>query len=207
MTDRIPAILLVGPTGAGKTPLGEYLQLHGLGQRRCAHFDFGSQLRRIAADGAHRTELSEADLHVIRRSLDTGALLEDRHFPIAARILSAFADKQLSPATLIILNGLPRHEGQARDMESIISMQAVVSLQCSAQVAYDRINLNSGGDRTGRIDDSVEAIARKLELFDRRTLPLLNYYRRQSVPVYSIIIGADTSPQEICHQLAAMQPK
>jgi len=46
---RRDAILLVGPTGAGKTPLGEWLQLHGLWGRRCHHFDFGTNLREVAS--------------------------------------------------------------------------------------------------------------------------------------------------------------
>jgi adenylate kinase len=207
MSNRISTILLVGPGGSGKTPLGEYLQLHGLGKRRCAHFDFGAQLRLIASGGHGVDGLTDAELLVIRTSLESGALLEDKHFPIAARILRAFAAKQkLGSADLIILNGLPRHEGQAHHMDGVVAMEAVISLQCSARVVHERIHLNSGGDRAGRADDSVEAIARKLDLFGRRTLPLIEFYRRRGVGVYSIIVAADTSPQQICQQLAGAMP-
>jgi carbonic anhydrase/acetyltransferase-like protein (isoleucine patch superfamily) len=37
-----------------------------------------------------------------------------------------------------------------------------------------------------------------LELFARRTMPLVEYYRSRAVPVYSIIIGADSNVQEAC---------
>ncbi|MCX7427258.1 MAG: hypothetical protein NTW96_16720 [Planctomycetia bacterium] len=48
MTDtRNDAMLLLGPTGSGKTPLGDLLERRGLGGRRCVHFDFGAHLRRI----------------------------------------------------------------------------------------------------------------------------------------------------------------
>ena len=134
-------------------------------------------------------------------------MLGDKHFSIATKVVRAFARKQkLRPGDAIVLNGLPRHEGQARALDGIVAVEAVVSLQCSARVAFERIKLNSGGDRTGREDDSVEAIGKKIELFGRRTLPLLEYYRRRAVPIYSIIIGTDTSPQEICQQLPGIQP-
>ncbi len=46
---KIPkAILLLGPTGSGKTPLGQALEKKGLAGRRCVHFDFGANLREIA---------------------------------------------------------------------------------------------------------------------------------------------------------------
>jgi adenylate kinase family enzyme len=124
-------------------------------------------------------------------------LLGDKHFSIATKVVRAFARKQkLRPGDAIVLNGLPRHEGQARALDGIVAVEAVVSLQCSARVAFERIKLNSGGDRTGREDDSVEAIGKKIELFGRQTLPLLEYYRRRAVPIYSIIISTNTSPRK-----------
>jgi adenylate kinase len=207
MSKRIPAILLVGPTGSGKTPLGEYLESHGFGARRCVHFDFGAQLRLVGAGDRRIASLTDADVMVAQKSLESSALLEDKHFAIAAKILKAFAKSQsLGQEDVIVLNGLPRHEGQARDMESIVSMEAVISLQCSAKVVRERIQLNGGGDRTGREDDSIEAIGRKLELFSRRTMPLIEFYRSRGVSLYSLIIGADTSPVQAWQQLAGMNP-
>ncbi len=85
-----PAWLLVGPTGAGKTPLGRLLEEKGAAGRRCFHFDFGAELRAVAASPDRVPKLSEADVGVVRGSLATGALLEDHEFPIALRILEAF---------------------------------------------------------------------------------------------------------------------
>ena len=44
---RPSAILLLGPTGSGKTPLGELMERRGFGGRRCRHFDLGDRLRRF----------------------------------------------------------------------------------------------------------------------------------------------------------------
>ena len=46
---RPAALLLIGPTGSGKTPLGDLLDREGLWHRRCCHFDFGERMRRIVA--------------------------------------------------------------------------------------------------------------------------------------------------------------
>ena len=55
MHDNAPntlwAVLLLGPTGAGKSPLGDWLEARGLWGRPCHHFDFGANLRAIVAAG------------------------------------------------------------------------------------------------------------------------------------------------------------
>lgn len=44
---RTPAVLLLGSTGSGKTPLGDLIERRGLRGVRCLHFDFGVNLRKI----------------------------------------------------------------------------------------------------------------------------------------------------------------
>ncbi len=195
------AILLLGPTGSGKTPLGEYLERHGLWNRRCAHFDFGAQLRSAAT--SKPVELSDADLAVITTSLKTGALLEDHQFPIAERILRAFVRTQrLGAEDWIILNGLPRHVGQARDVDRIVDVKAVVSLECSPETVRERIRLDSGGDRAGRIDDDLPAVARKLTLFAQRTRPLIDHYAARGVRIHPIPVGVRTSAEDVWRELS-----
>ena len=53
--DKPQAVVLLGPTGSGKTPLGEWLEAKGLGGRRCHHFDFGTRLRRVATGALERS--------------------------------------------------------------------------------------------------------------------------------------------------------
>ncbi|MEE8450650.1 MAG: hypothetical protein V3R99_02015 [Thermoguttaceae bacterium] len=45
--NRNRAALLLGPTGAGKTPLGRLIEQRGLWGVRCLHFDFGDNLREV----------------------------------------------------------------------------------------------------------------------------------------------------------------
>jgi adenylate kinase family enzyme len=199
---KCDAILLIGPTGSGKTPLGAYLESRGLWGKRCVHFDFGAQLRQIGREPEAFSGITTSEIDVIRHSLKTGALLEDKHFPIAAKILRRFIETEsLRTGDFVILNGLPRHTGQARDVKSIVQIKMVIYLDCAPIVVMERIRKNAGGDRLGRKDDSLPAIENKLRIFHQRILPLLDYYRSQNVRVERIEMGVDTTPQDVIQRL------
>jgi adenylate kinase family enzyme len=191
MTERIPAILLLGPTGSGKTPLGQMFESQTLGSHRFIHFDFGEHLRRVVARGVPDAVVSRQDIEFLRQVLQSGALLEDKDFPIALRILRAFVtDRQLPGETILVLNGLPRHVGQAASLEVLIHVGTVVLLCCSPDVVYQRIATNAGGDRADRADDQRIAVQRKLDLYHQRTAPLIDYYRARGARVVSIDVSA-----------------
>ena len=147
---RNDAVLLVGPTGAGKTPLGDALAESGVGTRRCHHFDFGANLRRIAAGRDVPDTFDNDDLCIVKQVLTAGVLLEDESFHIAKKILYGFLkDMAVADSDLLILNGLPRHVGQARDTDRLVNMRAILSLECTPDIVRARIHRNTGGDRTG----------------------------------------------------------
>ncbi|MEW6670048.1 MAG: nucleoside monophosphate kinase [Thermodesulfobacteriota bacterium] len=197
------AILLIGPTGAGKTPLGALCEKKGLWHSNVFHFDFGAILRCIAATGPGRFDLTGPDVGVIRRSLATGKLLENRHFPIARNILLSYAkEKRMQGQDLMLLNGLPRHAGQAVDMEPFVRVIQVLALTCTPEVVKERIRRNTGGDRTRRKDDDRDAIETKLSIFRRQTAPLLDHYRQKGTPILSLIVEIDTTPERIYRQLS-----
>jgi adenylate kinase len=196
------AVLLLGPTGSGKTPLGEYLAKHGLSGRRCVHFDFGARLRRTAAGSMRPAYMTEDDYRVVLESLRTGTLLENENFHIAERILTSFAEEQgVGVDDLIVLNGLPRHVGQAGDIDAVLNIELIVYLDCGPEVVSERIRNNSGGDRSGRSDDLPGDMARKLEVFRHRTLPLLDHYRAKEVRIVKIAVSVTTTPEQIWQKL------
>jgi adenylate kinase family enzyme len=206
MNARADAILLIGPTGAGKTPLGDYLDENGLEGRRCHHFDFGAHLRRAAESPAVYSRLTGDDIQVISGSLETGALLTDHQFHIAERLLASFMDnRSFRDDDLLVLNGLPRHPGQARAAEGLINIISVIYLKCDEKVVFGRIKSNSGGDRTGRTDDSRDAVARKLRIFLERTRPLLHHYDRALIPVKTVRISDATTPADVISALGDEQ--
>jgi len=204
MKKKFKALLLLGPTGAGKTPLGEYLEQHGLAGRRCFHFDFGAHLRAIAAGRDVPRALKPADLDVIRQALAGNVLLENRNFHIARDIFKDFIRRRkVKPADLIVLNGLPRHAGQAGAMRRLVEVKAVVMLECSPETVAARIRQNTGGDRTGRGDDSPAEVERKLQIYRARTLPLLDHYQMHQTPRIEIAVDSATTPAAMSAQLAA----
>jgi adenylate kinase family enzyme len=195
---KIDAVLLVGPTGAGKTPLGDAMAESGVGNRRCLHFDFGANLRRIAAGSDVPDTFDDDDLHIVREVLTGGALLEDESFHIAEKILHAFmADMAIGDRDLLILNGLPRHVGQARDVDRLVHIGAILSLECTPDIVRARIHRNTGGDRTDRLDDSLAEIQTKLKIFQERTCPLLQYYANKGVPIHRLTVGTETTPSQM----------
>jgi adenylate kinase family enzyme len=196
--ERYRSILLLGPTGSGKTPLGKRLESTGLGAKRFVHFDFGAHLRKVAAAAHPPSVFTASDLDAIRRSLATGALLENENFPLALKILKSFAqEKRLQEEDLLVLNGLPRHVGQARDLEPHAAVEAVIFLDSPSEVIWERIVRNAGGDRAGRTDDSLAEVQNKCLAFRQRTLPLLDYYVSQSVPILKVPVLVDTTPDDV----------
>lgn len=195
------AVLVLGPTGAGKTPLGAFCEKHGLWGRECAHFDFGHELRR-AADGGDGVDLTGPDIRFIRRMLHGGALLEEDRFYIAGALFSRFVlERHVGAGHMLVLNGLPRHEAQAERMAEFVDVKALINLVCEPETVAGRIRFNTGGDRTGRVDDAYDRIAAKLRLFTERTLPLVRYYCSRNVPVLDFSVGLHTLPEEIHESL------
>jgi len=197
-----PALLLVGPTGSGKTPLGTEIERRGWGRRRCVHFDLGANLRAVAADPAAAEGLTAADISVIRRSLATGALFEDRDLPMIRRLISRFVGlTELGPADLLVLNGLPRHRGQAEGLADLLALERIILLEAAPGVIWERLRLDPGGDRAGRADDGARAVERRLADFRERTLPLLDYYRGIGVPITSIAVTAAMTAADMMREI------
>ncbi len=197
-----PTILLLGPTGAGKTPLGEAIESQGLWQRRWIHFDFGANLRRIAGEDTTHDRLSREDVDILRDCLAHNRLLEDDQFPIAARVLRSFLlERGVTPEVGVVLNGLPRHVGQAERLAEILNVSAVVELVCDAETVRRRIQSDVGGDRAQRVDDDASAVDRKLDIYRRRTAPLTEYYRNRSTPILSLKITPTSTGASVLENL------
>lgn len=188
-------MLLVGPTGSGKTPLGEAIEAGGVDGGRCVHFDFGWHLRR-AADGQTGL-LGDDEAAFVREMLDANQLLEDGHFHIAEKLLRAFlAGRRMGPEDMVVLNGLPRHVEQARRVDSIVNVRAVAHLACTDETVLRRIRTDAGGDRGNRCDDSVEDVRNKLAIFAARTAPLIDHYRARGADIYELPVTAGTLAQD-----------
>jgi len=192
----LKGFLVLGPTGVGKSPLGDLLEERGLYGKKFLHFDFGRELRAVAK-GIIRDGILLSERIFIQKVLSEGLLLENEHFYLAQKILKAFLRaREASGEEILVMNGLPRHEGQARALAPEIHIPLVVVLEASFEEILERIHHNVGGDRTGRNDDYIELIYKKWLLYKERTRPLREYYQRRGAKVLKLLVGRNTKPAE-----------
>ena len=201
----INAMLLLGPTGVGKSPLGDAIARNGLFNRRCHHLDFGSELRGAVSRDDLSSHYSSKELDFIHGVLERGLLLENEHFPLAEKIFGLFLDRAgFATRDLLLLNGIPRHTGQSKDIARIARIHALIVLDCTADDAYRRIRNNVGGDRTERIDDDTKLIAKKLQIFRERTAPLVDYYSQRGCRIYRVNATAATTTEQAYQSLSSL---
>lgn len=208
ISTKYKGILLLGPTGVGKTPFGEQLETEELWNRKVYHFDFGEHLRKAANDSLSSSEkaLTNEEINTIKKIISENALLTDKDFPIAEKLLKSFIEeKEIDPAIdIIALNGLPRHIGQAEKIDEFINISLVIVFSASPHIIAERIKINSGGDRAERTDDSIEEIERKLEIYKERTIPLIEYYKGKDRNIVEIPVDEETLPIYIFQALSSM---
>lgn len=197
------AILILGPTGSGKTPLGNLIEKKGLKGRRCFHFDFGENLRAIAKTESAGNKFTAEEVAFINNVLTSGSLLEDKHFALARKILDLFIKRNHIVADdFIVLNGLPRHPDQAQAIDSIMDIDLVIHLSCTPEAVRARIKNNSGGDRAGRTDDDTAAVQNKIALFNQRTAELLGHYHSAGKEIITFEVKEDSAAGDILKALS-----
>lgn len=201
----VHALLLLGPTGVGKSPLGDLLAARGFLGKHCYHLDFGAELRRIHQTTRSTSPYSRVELDFIQGVLERGLLLEDKHFALARKIISHFLERNsFHEEDILVLNGIPRHTGQARDIATLASISALIVLDSSPESIYRRLRENVGGDRTERNDDGKELVAEKLKTFQERTAPLIHQYKKTGTTVYHIPVTHISTNQETYDLLASL---
>jgi adenylate kinase len=200
----VDALLILGPTGSGKSPLGELIASRGFLGRRSHHLDFGSELRSIAS-GIGSTAYTKSEQDFVLGVLERGLLLENEQFALAGKIITLFLDRsRFRSGDVLVLNGIPRHHGQSKDLAPIAAVHAVLVLDCSPDSVLRRIEENTGGDRTGREDDGRSLIGKKLGIFQERTAPLIEHYREAGGRVYRIAVNERTTTGSAYHQLSSL---
>ena len=159
-------ILILGPQGAGKGTQAKLIsRTYGVPQ---------------VATGDMIREIKELDTELgrrVREIYDRGDLVDDA--TIVELIESRLDRGDTMPG--FILDGFPRNTAQAEALDELLTrlgrdLDVVLELQVAdREVLLERLAKRAAEE--GRTDDTPEAIGKRLEIYDRETAPLVEYYR------------------------------
>ena len=162
-------IVLFGKPGAGKGTQASFLK----SQYDLVHISTGDLFR---FNIKNKTELG-----ILAKSyLDKGDLVPDR---VTIDMLENEVDKNLD-AKGFIFDGFPRTESQAEALDNflkgkLMKITATLSLEAEDGILINR--LIERGKSSGRVDDQDESkIKNRFEEYNKKTAPLINYYKRQT---------------------------
>jgi adenylate kinase len=158
-------VLLFGPQGSGKgTQAKRISAAHGV-----PHVSTGDMFR---AAIARRTPLGLQ----VEPILESGELVPDGLTIGLIRERLAEDDARAG----FVLDGFPRNIVQAAALDELLAvldrpLSAVLEFVIADELCIERL-LGRAAEE-GRVDDTPEAIARRLEIYHRETAPLSEHYR------------------------------
>jgi adenylate kinase len=209
-------IVLLGAPGSGKGTQAQQLQSdHGWPQ-----VSTGDLLRSAVADG---TELGLKAKVV----MDAGNLVSDE---IVLGIIKERLGND-DAKTGFVLDGFPRNLVQALDLETVLrdlakQLDAAVFMDVRFEILLKRLTgrrtcsktgkllniyfssqeeldacTDAGGELIRRVDDDEDTIRNRLEVYERETAPLIDYYRDRGL---LRTVQAEGTPAEVYSRLSAV---
>lgn len=130
----------------------------------------------------------------------------DRGDLVSDELMIRLIDDRLSRGDTLggfVLDGFPRTMRQAEALAELLrglarDLDVVFDFQVPAHDVLVQRMLGRAAEE-GRSDDTPEAIERRLELYERETAPLVEYYRSTHANVVGI--HADRSVDEVFHEI------
>lgn len=197
-------IVLLGAPGAGKgTQAAKLVEKYGL-----CHISTGDILRAAVKDGT--------PLGLKAKSyMDTGDLVPDD------LIIDLMKERMEQPDTSngVILDGFPRTSTQAVALDGMLAslerpLQAALLIDVDPEVIVGRLTSrrtcrdcgligsvsdgnncpNCGGEMYQRDDDNEETVRNRLDVYEKSTAPLIDYYRGSDLLVQ---IDGDRDPDVV----------
>ncbi|MDD3242296.1 MAG: adenylate kinase [Eubacteriales bacterium] len=181
-------LVFLGPPGAGKgTQAARISQTYDI-----PHISTGAMLREAIAN---QTPLGIQ----AKATIERGELVSDE-------IVIGIVKERLAQADCAkgyLLDGFPRTVPQAEALDQFSHVEAAVNVDVPAQVIIDRIAgrrmcqvcgealhvdllkgsdtcPKCGGKMVQRDDDKPETVRNRLDVYEKQTKPLIDYYRRQN---------------------------
>src|SRR4051794_36566167 len=181
-------ILVLGPQGSGKGTQAKRIKAtYGI-----PHIATGDMLREMR-------ELENDLGRELSAVMDRGDLVSD------GMMIELIRSRLSRGDTLggFVLDGFPRTMAQAEALDELLRklerrLDVVFDFQVPDRNELLQRLLKRAAEES-RSDDTPEAIQRRLELYDRETAPLVEYYRSTQVNVVGI--HADRSIDEVFHEI------
>lgn len=186
------AVVFVGPPGSGKgTQAGELVRNHGF-----RHFDMGAFIREFIAREKDTNPFAAQVAEIVHG----GTLLSDE---MLAGVFDAMI-KDAHAETRIIVDGIPRSTGQADMVMETLEQQGFgdsvyVFLDVPEDVSIQRLTLR--GKTSGRKDDMLDAIPRRIEQYKARTAAVVPHLKEKGANV--LWIDGNPSIEEVAREIHA----
>jgi len=204
-------LVLLGKPGAGKGTQAALLSQH----YGVEHLSTGDVFRSAVAQG------TSVGLEV-QRFMDTGELVPDE---IVIRVVDEHFAEGGPLEDGFILDGFPRTLVQAQELEKVLAghpLDVVLDIEVPTETILDRIagrrvcvscgatyHVNKaptvdwtcdvcGGDVVQRDDDTEEAVATRLEVYGRQTVPIIEFYEKLGKLV---VVNGDGDGDEVQERL------
>jgi adenylate kinase len=155
-------IILIGIQGSGKSTQGNLLS-EKLG---VPYLSTGHIFRELAKE---KTPLGR----YIKETMTSGYLIPDEK---TNEIVNEYLGRP-EYENGYIMDGYPRTVTQAKSFKN--GIDRVIYLAVSDKEALWRLSYRSGEDGEKREDDTLSAIRKRIELFHKFTVPVLDYYKKK----------------------------
>jgi adenylate kinase len=185
---RYKSILLLGAPGSGKGTQGKILGsipgfFHSATGDIFRSLDLQSEVGRVFWEYAGKGRLVPDDVTVrVWKQFIKGMEMVNQFHP---------------ESEILILDGIPRNVGQARLLEHTIEVAKVIHLQCADMTKMVE-RLRRRALRENRFDDANdEVIKRRLEIYERDTAPVLDFYSADKI----VKLDATASQIRVLHEI------
>jgi len=183
-------IIICGAPGCGKGTQSDLI----VEKYKLKHLSTGSLLRKEIR--------AKSELGLIAEGyISKGNLVPDN---MIIDILSNVIDKQDKEIKGIILDGFPRTVPQAEALEELFDkrnkkIDVLIDLKVDDRELINRLLIR--GETSGRSDDNLETIKKRLEVYNIKTAPVSDYYK--TLNKYAAIDGMG-SVEEIFERISAV---
>lgn len=164
-------IVIFGPPGSGKGTQSENL----IKKYNLAHISTGDLLRKEISTNTQLGALAKSHM-------DKGELVPD---DVIIGMIDSYLDK-MGNVNGVIFDGFPRTVAQAQALKELLaSYKTSVAVCLNLEVPNDELmtRLIERGKTSGRSDDNEETIKARLEVYDKQTKPVLDFYKKEGVAV------------------------